>query len=102
MIIFDISETLFFNIGIDVFSSIITLIILYSYKRDFADTYSIRLLRMIETAVLLILLTDIVMWILNGKSGDYVRALSYIDIIIYFIMQIVVALFWLRYAWYVG
>ena len=48
MIIFDISETLFFNIGIDVFSSIITLIILYSYKRDFADTYSIRLLRMIE------------------------------------------------------
>ena len=100
MIVFDISETLFFNIGIDVFSSIITLIILYSYKRDFADTYSIRLLRMIETAVLLILLTDIVMWILNGKSGDYVRALSYIDIIIYFIMQIVVALFWLRYAWY--
>ena len=100
MIIFDISETLFFNIGIDVFSGIITLIILYSYKRDFADTYSIRLMRMIEAAVLLILLTDIVMWILNGKSGDYVRALSYIDIIIYFIMQIVVALFWLRYAWY--
>ena len=100
MIIFDISETLFFNIGIDVFSSIITLIILYSYKRDFADTYSIRLLRMIEAAVLLILLTDIVMWILNGKSGDYVRALSYIDNIIYFILQIVAALFWLRYAWY--
>jgi len=100
MIIFDISETLFFNIGIDVFSGIISLIILYSYKRDFADTYSIRLLRMIEAAVLLILLTDIVMWILNGKSGDYVRALSYIDNIIYFILQIVAALFWLRYAWY--
>ena len=100
MIVFDISETLFFNIGIDVFSGIITLIILYSYKRDFADTYSIRLLRMIEAAVLLILLTDIVMWILNGKSGDYVRALSYIDNIIYFILQIVAALFWLRYAWY--
>ena len=100
MIVFDISETLFFNIGIDVFSGIITLIILYSYKRDFADTYSIRLMRMIEAAVLLILLTDIVMWILNGKSGDYLRALSYIDSIIYFIMQIVAALFWLRYAWY--
>ena len=100
MIIFDISETLFFDVGIDVFSGIITLIILYSYKRDFADTYSIRLLRMIEAAVLVILLTDIVMWILNGKSGDYVRALSYIDSIIYFIMQIVAALFWLRYAWY--
>ena len=100
MIVFDISETLFFNIGIDVFSGIITLIILYSYKRDFADTYSIRLLRMIEAAVLLVLLTDIVMWILNGKSGDYVRALSYVDNIIYFIMQIVAALFWLRYAWY--
>ena len=100
MIVFDISETLFFNIGIDVFSGIITLIILYSYKRDFADTYSIRLMRMIEAAVLLILLTDIVMWILNGKSGDYVRALSYIDNIIYFILQIVAALFWLRYAWY--
>lgn len=100
MITFDPSKTLIFNIGIDAFSCIITLIIFWSYKKDFADTYDVRLLRKMEATVLLILLTDIVMWLLNGKSGNYVRVLSYTDNIVYFMMQIVLALFWIRYAWY--
>ena len=100
MIIFDPGETLLFNIGIDVFSCIITLIIFYSCTRDFADTYDVLLLRKIEVAMLLVILTDMVMWILNGKSGEGLRALSYVDNIVYFTVQLVIAVEWLRYAWY--
>ncbi len=40
------------------------------------------------------------MWILNGKSGAFLRTLSYANIILYFIMQIAIVFWWLRYAWY--
>lgn len=100
MIIFDPGEALLFDIGIDIFSCIITLIIFYSCTRDFADTYDVLLLRKIEVAMLLVILTDMVMWILNGKSGEGLRALSYVDNIVYFVVQLVIALEWMRYAWY--
>ena len=100
MIILDPGETFLFDIGIDVFSCIITLIIFYRCTRDFADTYDVLLLRKIEVAMLLVILTDMVMWILNGKSGDGLRALSYVNNIVYFIVQLVIAVEWLRYAWY--
>lgn len=92
--------TLLFNVGINTFSCIITLIIFYSYKRNFADTYDVRLLRKIEAIISLILLADIGMWILNGKSGQLMRTLSYADNIFYFLMQIAVTFYWLRYAHY--
>lgn len=100
MIRFDLGETVLFNIGINIFSGIITLIILYSVKEIFADTYDIRLLLKMEMGILLVLLADVVMWILNGKSGNFLRVLSYINIIFYFIIQIVIVFWWLRYAWY--
>lgn len=100
MIIFDSRETLLLNIGINAFSCIITLIIFYSIKKDFADTYDIRLLRRIEITTLLVLLADIAMWLLNGKSGAFLRALSYANTILYFLMQLVVVFWWLRYACY--
>lgn len=100
MIAFNLTHTLLFNIGVNTFSCIITLIILYSYKRNFADTYDARLLCKIEALILLILLADIGMWILNGKSGQLMRALNYTDNILYFLMQIAVAFYWLRYAYY--
>ena len=96
MIVFDLDETLLFNIGINIFSYIITLIIFYRVKRGFADTYDIRLLLKSEAATLLVLLADIAMWILNGKSGAFLRTLSYANIILYFIMQIAIV-FWPRY-----
>ena len=100
MIIFDSGETLLLNIGINAFSFIIALIIFCSFKKDFADTYDIRLLRRIEITTLLVLLADMAMWLLNGKSGDFLRVLSYANTILYFLMQIVVVFWWLRYAWY--
>lgn len=100
MIIFDSGETLLLNIGINAFSLIIAFIIFCSVKKDFADTYDIRLLRRIEITTLLVLLADMAMWLLNGKSGDFLRVLSYANTILYFLMQIVVVFWWLRYAWY--
>lgn len=100
MIIFDSGETLLLNIGINAFSFIIALIIFCSFKKDFAGTYDIRLLRRIEITTLLVLLADMAMWLLNGKSGDFLRVLSYANTILYFLMQIVVVFWWLRYAWY--
>lgn len=100
MILFDSGETLVFNIGINTFSCIIAWIILYSLKKDFAGTYDILLLRRIEITTLLVLMTDMAMWILNGKSGGFLRDLSYANTILYVLMQIAVAFWWLRYAWY--
>ena len=100
MIVFDSGATLLFNIGIDIFSCIITLITFFSAKRDFPDTYDSRLLRKIEITTLLILLADMAMWLLNGKSGNFLRSLSYVNSMLYFLMQIVVVFWWLRYTWY--
>lgn len=100
MIALDLTHTLLFNIGVNTFSCIITLIIFYSYKKNFADTYDIWLLCKIEVLILLILLADIGMWLLNGKSGQLMRTLNYADNILYFLMQIAVAFYWLRYAYY--
>lgn len=100
MIILDIGKTLTYNIGIDAFSCIITLIIYFSYLRDFADTHDIRLLRRTEAMILLVLLFDMLMWILDGKSGGLLRILSYTIGILFFVAEIAVVLGWLRYAWY--
>lgn len=100
MIKLDLGETLFYNIGINAFFCVITLIIFHRYRQIFADTYDIRLLRLIQVAILLVLLTDIGTWVLNGKAGNLVRTLSYVDNILYFFMQILVAIGWLKYAHY--
>lgn len=100
MIELNLNETLLYNIGINSFSCIIILIILHRYRQNFADTYDVRLMRRIQVMILLVLLTDTGMWILDGKSGGLMRTLSYADNILYFMMQILVALGWLRYAHY--
>lgn len=100
MIVLNISNALAYNIGIDAFSSIITLVIYHSYKRDFANTNDICLLRKIEMTVLLIIFADMGMWALDGKEGSFMRALSYMTGIFFFVMEIAVTLGWLRYAWH--
>lgn len=92
--------TLLFNVGIDIFAATITVIIYYSYKNDFGNTYDNWLMVRIEGAVLLAILADIAMWVLNGKSGTGVRGASYAVSMIYFMMQLLVGLAWLKYAWY--
>lgn len=98
--ILNLKEILLFNIGINAFSCIITCIILCSLRKDFADSYEIRLLQKAVTTILLVLLSDITMWTLNGRSTDFLRILNYTNTILYFIMQLAVVYWWIRYAWY--
>jgi len=100
MISLNLSQTLAFNIGIEIFSIIITLIIWKTYRREFADTYDNRLLCHTEEAVFTVLVSDIFTWILDGRSGTLIRNLYTFDIMLYFFMQIIVALLWLYYAYY--
>lgn len=85
------ASTTLFNIGINVFSCIIVTIILFSYKKNFASTHDIRLLIKTELGIVIVLLLDIMMWLLNGKSGRLIGALSHAVITAYFFVQIYIA-----------
>lgn len=61
MITFNTTETLIFNIGINLFSMIVTIFILKMYQDSFTDTYEILLLRKIQKGIILIFATDILM-----------------------------------------
>lgn len=98
MVQFDSGETLFANVWIDVFSAIIMLIIYRSYENDFTDTPDIRLMYRINLSVLMIILTDIIMWTMNGRAGQMARILGYADNIAYFILQYIAAFLWFKYA----
>jgi diguanylate cyclase (GGDEF)-like protein len=100
MIHFDPRETLLFNVGVNAFSCMITAMVYFRYKKDFADTYDNLLLRRLQAAVFWILFTDILTWLINGRAGETMRRLGYCINIFYFVLQLVIALYWLRYAWY--
>jgi len=100
MITLNIAETLLYNIGINTFSFIIALIIFYTYCISFTYNYDVWQLRKIEAIILMVLLSDIGMWLLNGKSGNFIRIISYANTIFYFLMQIAVVIEWIRYAHY--
>ena len=93
-------STALFNIGINIFSCIIVTIILFSYKKNFASTHDIRLLIKTTFGIVIVLLLDIMMWLLNGKSGRLAGALSHAVITSYFFVQIYIVFEWVRYAWY--
>ncbi len=61
MITFNTTETLIFNISINLFSMIVTIFILKMYQDSFTDTYEILLLRKIQKGIILIFATDILM-----------------------------------------
>ena len=94
------ASTALFNIGINVFSCIIVIVILFSYKKNFASTHDIRLLIKTTFGIAIVLLLDILMWLLNGKSGRLAGALSHAVITAYFFIQIYIVFMWVRYAWY--
>ncbi len=100
MISVDLSATLLFNMGIDLFSCMILIIILVSCRKDFADTYDIRLLQKIAAGVVVILIADTFTWVLNGRSGILFRIFGYVSNMLYFVMQVYAACGWLRYAHY--
>lgn len=100
MIVFNIEQTLLYNVGINTFSLLIALIIYLSYRRNFAETYDVLLLRRVQLTVIVTLISDIGNWSLNGISGDSMRVLNYVTTMLHFSMQIVVVIGWWRYASY--
>ena len=100
MVSLDVTLTLLYNLGINIFSICVLLIVLYSCRRAFADTYDNRMICSAITAAAFTITADVVMWSANGKPGYFWRVLLYADNIAYFVLQIVVAIYWMRYAWY--
>lgn len=94
------AAALIYNVGIGLFSCALALIIWFFYKRNFADTQEFRLLRQINGAIFLVLLSDLSIWILDGRDGVVVRVLMHGFNIIFFLMSVMVALGWLKYAWF--
>lgn len=94
------ASTALFNIGINIFSCIIVTVILFGYKKNFASTHDIRLLIKTTFGIAIVLLLDIMMWLLNGRSGRLAAALSHAVITSYFFVQIYIVFEWVRYAWY--
>lgn len=100
MISFNTAQTLLFNVGIDTFSIIIILIIHYNSRRHTANTQAMRLLRGTMLMTVVMSVTDIFMWLLNGVPGMAARIAAYVDNIAYFMVQLVVVFTWFRYVWY--
>lgn len=100
MIELNTADTFFFNLGIDLFAVSILALLYSNYKKNFADTYGNGLLRQIQGTILAVLATDAGMWLLNGQSGLAARVLNYATNIAYFILQLVAALYWLKYTRY--
>jgi diguanylate cyclase (GGDEF)-like protein len=100
MIPLDPRETLLFNVGIELFSCALALIVYLRCKKEFPDSYDIQMLSRTEFAVIFVLLADIGTWLLNGRPGRAARFLGYADNILYFLMQLVITFTWMQYAWY--
>ena len=100
VIVFNAEKTLLFNTGINLFSIAILSIVLYSCWRFSPNSQGMRLFRRTMTLVIATLFTDTVMWLINGKPGQALCIISYLDNMAYFILQLAVVLNWLRYAWY--
>ena len=100
MISFDLDQTLAFNVGINTFALLVTLVTYRAYRTALPNTYDVQLMRRIETAIMVILASDNMTWLLIGHPGTVVTVLSYLFNTSYFLMQIFVAFQWIRYAYY--
>lgn len=100
MISFNTSQTLLFNVGIDIFSICVMLILIVICKWDTLESYNNQILFRMQIAILVTLVTDMFMWAVNGIPGAFWRIVGYADSIIYFLFQLLMLLEWSRYAYF--
>jgi len=100
MISLDLDITLFYNVGIDLFSIAVLLFLYDSCRRGFADTHDTRLLCQTELAVILTMFSDIGTWVMNGVPGSAARTFLFLDNILYLLLQLFVVRDWLHYVHY--
>ena len=97
---FDVSSTLLFNVGVDAFSLITILITFLNSYHINTNSYGQRLFRKTQKALIGLLITDIIMWVINGQPGTFSRIINYADNIIFYYFVSYVTFTWLQYAWY--
>ncbi len=91
---------LLFNIGVDAFAVIVMVILILTCYMSFDNTQDVRYMRRAFLVLLLVLLTDLFQWALDGGSGSAVRTLLYIDNTFYYIFQIGAVIVWNDYVHY--
>ena len=96
----NLKELLLFNVGIDIFSICIVLILLIVQRWDRDGSEDKRILFKMQHMLLLTLITDMIMWLVNGRPGSFFRFVGYADNIAYYIFQILVLFEWLKYSYY--
>ena len=97
---FDVASTLLFNIGMDAFAILVILIVFFSSNRLRSKSYDQRLLRRIQVTLIVVLMTDAIMWIFNGRPGKAALLIEYVDNIVFLMFVLHVTFCWLQYGWY--
>ena len=96
----NVSGPLLFNVGIDCFSLAAILIIYLSSRDTGTNSTSEKLFHRTQSVLLILIVTDGVMWLINGVPGPAARAVGYADNIVYFFCQLYATTLWLQYTWY--
>ena len=91
---------LLFNIGVDCFAVIVMAILIFTCYFSFDNTQDVRLMRRAFLVLLLVLLSDLFQWALDGRPGSSVTTLLYIDNTLYYIFQIGAVIVWNDYVHY--
>lgn len=99
MLFLNTKELLLFNVGIDAFSISIVLILFNVHRWDRDGSEDRRILFRMQHMLLMTLITDMIMWLVNGRPGSSFRFVGYADNIAYYIFQILVLFEWLKYAY---
>lgn len=91
---------LLFNIGVDAFAVIVMVILIFTCYMSFDNTQDVRYMRRTFLVLLLVLLSDLFQWALDGRLGSSVTTLLYIDNSLYYIFQIAAVVVWNDYVHY--
>jgi diguanylate cyclase (GGDEF)-like protein len=91
---------LLFNIGVDCFAVIVMAILIFTCYFSFDNTQDVRLMRRAFLVLLLVLLSDLFQWALDGRPGSSVTTLLFIDNTLYYIFQIGAVIVWNDYVHY--
>lgn len=95
---FSSHSALMYNLGVESFGVLTTLVIYVGCVRNFAKAYDILLLRKMQLAILATLVTDMVAWIADGVDSAAMRFVNNAFCMVHFSLQILVMIIWWKYA----
>ena len=98
--LFDVSSTLLFDVGVDFFAILSLIIIYINDSKSRSNSYSDILFRYTQILLILLIATDIVMWLTNGVPGAAFKIIEYAGNMLFYLFIPLVSIFWLKYSWY--